>query len=156
MKFARACDGALVLPLCPSKRTMSDSPPRFRHVGLVRRGDYLLPNISGEILQTLSKLLTPGAEESRKTLIDLRQDLRLTRPQLAAALGTTGELVKHWEVGTRKPNGPARKLIAIANSVLRADRDFGLMDMAFNRDVSGNSRALAMAAQEAALNSSDS
>ena len=68
-------------------------------------------SICGRRLVNCTRLFAPSAEETRKTLIELRQAFEMSRPMMAANLAVSVSTIKSWECGTRKPSMMARRLI---------------------------------------------
>ena len=56
-------------------------------------------NLSGELTLQVAKLLKPSKMETRKTLLTLRRDLKLSRGQMAAILGVCKTTLRRWEDG---------------------------------------------------------
>ena len=57
--------------------------------------------------------LTPPREYTGAELKALRANLRVSQPVLATYLGVTKSTVAQWEQGTKKPRGPALRLLSI-------------------------------------------
>ena len=57
--------------------------------------------------------LTPTREYTGAELKALRANLRVSQPVLATYLGVTKSTVAQWEQGTKKPRGPALRLLSI-------------------------------------------
>jgi putative transcriptional regulator len=57
--------------------------------------------------------LTPPREYTDAELKAMRSKLRVSQPVLATFLGATQSTVARWEQGTRKPRGPALRLLSI-------------------------------------------
>jgi DNA-binding transcriptional regulator YiaG len=66
----------------------------------------------------LARLLAPGVNESRQTLVELRQKLGWSRAQLASFLGVGKHTLRRWETGQRNPCRAARKLIWLTHSFI--------------------------------------
>lgn len=45
-------------------------------------------------------------------ILNIRRDNDMTQAQLAEYVGVTSHTVYRWEKGRKKPQGPARKLLA--------------------------------------------
>ena len=67
--------------------------------------------LPGGLCESLSLMLTPSAQEIRSMLLELRSRYLISRPLLAAFLGTSRKTVVSWEKGLREPSGPAKRLI---------------------------------------------
>ena len=76
---------------------------------------------SGEATLPLADIFAPTKETTRKTLIELRHDLGLSRGHMAALLGVRKDHLRRWEKGIRKPSRPAQKLIWIMHSLSQGD-----------------------------------
>lgn len=95
------------------KRTISKDmrysvPPYY--VGLVDQGLPIV-SIPGDTYEMLERGFAPTADEVRRQLIELRQELRWPRSMLAAFLGVSRSVLRRWETGERRPSGAARRLI---------------------------------------------
>jgi DNA-binding transcriptional regulator YiaG len=71
--------------------------------------------LPGDSYEILERGLAPSAEESRQTLLHLRQQLRWSRAGMAAFLGVPRGTLRRWETGERRPSGAARRLIWLLN-----------------------------------------
>jgi transcriptional regulator with XRE-family HTH domain len=84
---------------------------------------------AGNSLRGAAALLVPTPEESRSSLLRIRKNFRLSRAQLAVALGVGFDTLRRWESGERVPSGPARRLIQIVADIFFSDEplsgDFG-------------------------------
>ena len=67
--------------------------------------------LPGELCESLSLMFMPTAQEVRSMLLELRSRYSLSRPLLAAFLGTSRSTVRSWEKGLREPSGPAKRLV---------------------------------------------
>jgi DNA-binding transcriptional regulator YiaG len=76
----------------------------------------VLPGIGYKLVEME---LAPKAEESRKTLIQLRQYLRWSRPMMAAFFGISVGVLRRWENGERRPSSAARRLIWLLDILAR-------------------------------------
>jgi hypothetical protein len=74
--------------------------------------------LSGELMLSMARLLAPGIDDSRKTLLELRQKLGWSRAQLASFLGVGKHTLRRWETGQRNPCGAARKLIWLTHAFI--------------------------------------
>ena len=72
---------------------------------------------SGEATLPLAELCAPTKETTRKTLIELRHELGLSRGHMSALLGVRKDHLRRWEKGDRKPSRPAQKLIWLMHSL---------------------------------------
>ena len=57
--------------------------------------------------------VTPPRDYTGAELKALRANLRVSQPVLATYLGVTKSTVAQWEQGTKKPRGPALRLLTI-------------------------------------------
>lgn len=78
------------------------------------RWNSLLP---GETALIFSSLLGPTPVETRRSLLHIRREGRLSRAQLAAALGVGKDTLRRWETGERKPCAAARKLVRLVEGI---------------------------------------
>ena len=72
----------------------------------------------GEITLRTARLddLPPPPALSASSISRLRLDrLRVSQPIFARMLGVSPSTVKAWEQGTKRPNGPARRLLQIVS-----------------------------------------
>ena len=76
---------------------------------------------SGEATLPIAEICAPTKETTRKTLIELRNALGLSRGHMAALLGVRKDHLRRWEKGARKPSRPAQKLIWIMYSLSQGD-----------------------------------
>jgi DNA-binding transcriptional regulator YiaG len=87
--------------------------------------------LSGELMLTMARVFAPKADESRRTILDLRRRLKWSRAQLASFLGVSKDTLRRWETGERHPCGAARKLIWLAHSfITQPERLLGSVDVA--------------------------
>jgi DNA-binding transcriptional regulator YiaG len=75
--------------------------------------------LSGKSYKMLEKGLAPSAGECRVMLYRLRQQLRWSRPALAAFMGVSQSVLRRWENGERNPSGAARRLIWLLDLLAR-------------------------------------
>ena len=88
-------------------------------------------NLSGELTLQVAKLLKPSKMETRKTLLTLRRDLKLSRGQMAAILGVCKTTLRRWENGQRQPSAATQKLIWLIHNLSCPSRRAGnLLDIA--------------------------
>ncbi len=88
-------------------------------------------NLSGELTLQVAKLLKPSKMETRKTLLTLRRDLKLSRGQMAAILGVCKTTLRRWENGQRQPSAATQKLIWLIHNLCHPSRRAGnLLDIA--------------------------
>lgn len=106
-------------------------PPYAVAVG---RHGFAAFNLSGDYYEALGKSLAPSASEARRILINLRRNLRWSRPTMAAFLGASVHTVVRWEMGERNPSGAARRLIWLLNQIVT---DPGQLASAFDLMVWG-------------------
>lgn len=59
--------------------------------------------------------LTPPRVYTGAELKALRERLRVSQPVLATYIGVTKSTVAQWEQGTKKPRGPALRLLNLAD-----------------------------------------
>ena len=83
-------------------------PPYY--LGVVE-GEGVFACLPGENYELLAQALAPSVAEVRAMLINMRTQLRWSRPMLGAYRGVGRDVVRRWEDGTRNPNGAARRLI---------------------------------------------
>lgn len=57
--------------------------------------------------------VTPPPDYTGAELKALRANLRVSQPVLATYLGVTKSTVAQWEQGTKKPRGPALRMLSI-------------------------------------------
>jgi DNA-binding transcriptional regulator YiaG len=68
------------------------------------------------------KFPPPSGDPLRDKIIALRRGLNLSQEALGAKLGLSKQEVNMWEAGTRKPSGPALKLLEqLAKKTLDSD-----------------------------------
>ena len=79
--------------------------------------NHLQNSLSGESLLPFSSLLAPSKDQTRQTLIHLRNHLGLSRGQMAAVLGVHKDHLRRWEKGTRHPSASAQKLVWLLNTL---------------------------------------
>src|SRR5678816_4365236 len=72
------------------------------------RGEYIAKTAIG---------YAPSAEESRRTLLDMRRTLGFTRSYMAALLGVPLVTLRRWETGERQTSAAARKLIWLVEGI---------------------------------------
>jgi transcriptional regulator with XRE-family HTH domain len=86
---------------------------------------------AGEPLRRAAILFVPTPEESRSSLLRIRKSFRLSRAQLAVALGAPLDTVRRWETGERTPSSAARRLIQLVEEILfstdASTPDFGAL-----------------------------
>ena len=88
-------------------------------------------NLSGELTLQVAKLLKPTKMETRKTLLTLRRDLKLSRGQMAAILGVCKTTLRRWENGQRHPSAATQKLVWLIHNLSCPSRRAGnLLDIA--------------------------
>jgi len=88
-------------------------------------------NLSGELTLQVAKLLKPTKMETRKTLLTLRRDLKLSRGQMAAILGVCKTTLRRWENGQRQPSAATQKLVWLIHNLSCPSRRAGnLLDIA--------------------------
>jgi hypothetical protein len=88
-------------------------PPFFLFVN----GD-VLPNFAGKFWNALQVAGAPSPEETRRTLLHLRERLHWSRPMLAAILSASVHTVRRWETRQRTPKGAARRLVWLLGMIL--------------------------------------
>lgn len=84
--------------------------PPYYVAGMSADGEPVVA-LPGDTYEMLERGLAPTAQESRMTLIRLRQTLRWSRAGMAAYLGVNRGVLRRWETGERNPSGAARRLI---------------------------------------------
>lgn len=77
-----------------------------------------LDHAAGRRTGAVVNKVTPRATDAR----DARLKLGLTQREFAAFIGTGIGTVRKWELGTRKPSGPARTLIEVIKTEPKAIR----------------------------------
>ena len=91
----------------------------------------IVSTFSGSLLATLSRLFAPSAEDTRRSLLRLRRELKWSRGTTAAMLGVGDYVLRRWEDGGRKPSMAARKLIWVLESIFlereRIEKDLYIM-----------------------------
>ena len=96
---------------------MYKQPPIGKTLGLKSNQN----RFSGEATLPLADICAPTKETTRKTLIELRNNLGLSRGHMAALLGVRKDHLRRWEKGIREPSRPAQKLIWIMHSLFQGD-----------------------------------
>ena len=97
----------------------------------INPGGQVVRNLSGELTLQVAKLLKPSKMETRKTLLTLRRDLKLSRGQMAAILGVCKTTLRRWETGQRQPSAATQKLIWLIHNLCHPSRRAGnLLDIA--------------------------
>src|SRR5262249_26435190 len=91
-------------------------PPYY--VAMVQDG-VPVASLPGETYEMLERGLAPTAEDVRRTLVQLRQELRWSRAGLAAFLGVSRAVLRRWGTGERRPSGAARRLIWLLDLLAR-------------------------------------
>jgi transcriptional regulator with XRE-family HTH domain len=110
---------------------MSEIPKNPHRKLWVNEKGEVFQNIlpAGNPLRGAAALLVPTPEESRSSLLRIRKSFRLSRAQLAIALGVGFDTLRRWESGERAPSGPARRLIQIVADIFFSQEplseDFG-------------------------------
>lgn len=74
--------------------------------------------VPGTLCESLASLLAPTAQEARLMLHEMRERHSLSRPLLAAFLGTSRHTIRCWEKGLREPSGPSKRLIQMVHQRL--------------------------------------
>ena len=82
---------------------------------------------SGRSEALISRVWAPTAKQSRGSLLRLRRRLGVSRAAVAAMMGASLESVRAWELGWRKPSGPAKRLIWLLDARL-GRKTVGLLD----------------------------
>lgn len=73
---------------------------------------------AGKRTKAVVHRVTPRDTDARKA----RMRLGLSQRELASLIGTGVGTVRKWELGTRRPSGPARTLIAVIKAEPKAVR----------------------------------
>ena len=76
-------------------------------------------NLSGVFWGIVSREFAPTADESCEKLVALRTDLKWSRAMLGAFMGVSTGTLRRWETKERKPNGAARRLIWLMETLTR-------------------------------------
>lgn len=100
----------------PSKGLRCSFPPYF--VGVMLDGVPVV-SLPGELYEMVERGFAPTAEETRRKLVRLRQELCWSRAALAAFLGVSRAVLRRWETGERRPSGAARRLIWMLDLLAR-------------------------------------
>jgi len=82
-------------------------------------GDLPVWTMPGDLWQRMERFFAPTAEECAETLRGLRAGLRWPRTLLAAFLGVSTDTLRRWETGERRPCGAARRVIWLAEVLVR-------------------------------------
>ena len=77
--------------------------------------------LPGALCESLASLLAPTAQEARSMLLEMRERHSLSRPLLAAFLGTSRHTIRCWERGLRDPSGPSKRLIQMVHQRLMSE-----------------------------------
>jgi DNA-binding transcriptional regulator YiaG len=87
----------------------------------------LLPG--GESLMAASACLLPSARETRNSILRIRREFKISRAQLALALGVGKDTLRRWETAQKSPCGPSRRLIQLVEGIFFSQEaltsDFG-------------------------------
>jgi DNA-binding transcriptional regulator YiaG len=110
---------------------MSEIPQNpYRKFWMNEKGEVfqnLLPG--GESLLAASACLLPSARETRKSILRIRREFKLSRAQLAVCLGVGKHTLRRWESGERSPSHAGRRLIQLVQMLFFAEdiaaSDFG-------------------------------
>lgn len=92
-----------------SKGLRFSLPPYM--VAAVSSEGHEIVSLPGDTYEMLERGFAPSAAKSRRLLVELRQKLNWSRPQLSAFMGVSLQVVRSWECGTRQPTGAARRLV---------------------------------------------
>ena len=84
-------------------------------------GGGVATTLPGALCESLASLLTPTAQEVRSMLFEMRERHSLSRPLLAAFLGTSRHTIRCWEKGLREPSGPSKRLIQMVHQRLMSE-----------------------------------
>jgi putative transcriptional regulator len=93
------------------KKSATKKSPKRSELGdkLVRSADQAIAWAKGEpVGARVTYVLVPETNVRK-----LRAKLKLSQTQFAAKFGFTLDSVQNWEQGHRKPDGPARTLLAV-------------------------------------------
>lgn len=82
--------------------------------GLLEARDY----VAGKKIDAIVHYATPEQTDARQA----RMTLGLSQEDFATLIGTAVGTVRKWELGTRKPSGPARALIDVIKKEPKAVR----------------------------------
>ncbi len=98
--------------------------PRCPHRPLTLTVAGLTDTMPGHGLALLASLALPDASQTRRTLLRLRSDHRLSRGQVAALLAVSPHTLRRWETGQRKPCAPARRAVQLVERAFFRPGDF--------------------------------
>lgn len=102
---------------------VSDIPRnQYRKYSVNENGDVLVNLMpAGESLLAASALLVPTPEETRKSLLRIRRMFKISRAQLAVALGVGKHTLRRWESAERLPSTAARRLVQLVEVIFFND-----------------------------------
>lgn len=72
---------------------------------------------AGEPLLGASAFFVPTPQQTRATILRIRRRLRISRAQLAVALGVGKDTLRSWETGDRTPCTAARRLVQLTAAI---------------------------------------
>ena len=85
--------------------------------GIMKGLEEALEHARGERkLRTRRVSITPLKEFTPDDIKSIRRTLGLTQAVFAGAIGVSPKTVEAWESGRNKPEGPARRILAMAQN----------------------------------------
>jgi DNA-binding transcriptional regulator YiaG len=77
----------------------------------IERGEMMPVKVTRRRVTARTATATPAPEYSKTQIRWLRASLKLSQPVLAEALNVSPATLRAWEIGQKRPSGPALRLL---------------------------------------------